>query len=123
MIGVRFLRAIVFKASSNVFPCCLHIGPPLQEVICNAQAEESRTLKASCETDLAEALPALESAVAALKSLSKGDIVEASAVTCSMMLLLSADVACSLKTITCMRTCLRVVVFRAHHGWSSVLRS
>lgn len=50
-----------------------------QEVICNAQAEESRALKASCETDLAEALPALESAVSALKSLSKGDIVEVSA--------------------------------------------
>lgn len=48
----------------------------LQEVICNAQAEESRALKASCEADLAEALPALESAVSALKSLSKGDIVE-----------------------------------------------
>lgn len=48
----------------------------LQEVICNAQAEESKALKASCEADLAEALPALESAVSALKSLSKGDIVE-----------------------------------------------
>lgn len=48
-------------------------------MICNAQAEESRALKASCETDLAEALPALESAVSALKSLSKGDIVEVSA--------------------------------------------
>lgn len=51
----------------------------LQEVICNAQAEESRALKASCEADLAEALPALESAVSALKSLSKGDIVEVNA--------------------------------------------
>lgn len=50
--------------------------PHFQEVICNAQAEESRALKASCEADLAEALPALESAVSALKSLSKGDIVE-----------------------------------------------
>ena len=54
--------------------CCSN----LQEVICNAQAEESRELKASCEADLAEALPALESAVSALKSLSKGDIVEVS---------------------------------------------
>ncbi|CAN0589569.1 unnamed protein product, partial [Ectocarpus sp. 12 AP-2014] len=50
-----------------------------QEVICNKQAEESKALKASCETDLAEALPALESAVSALKSLSKGDIVEVKA--------------------------------------------
>lgn len=80
------------------------MAPPLQEVICNAQAEESRTLKASCETDLAEALPALESAVAALKSLSKGDIVEVSAVICSLMLHLPID-ACSLKNVTCMRTC------------------
>lgn len=47
-----------------------------QEIICNIQAEESKSLKASCEADLAEALPALESAVSALKSLSKGDIVE-----------------------------------------------
>lgn len=47
-----------------------------QEIICNVQAEESKSLKASCEADLAEALPALESAVSALKSLSKGDIVE-----------------------------------------------
>ncbi|CAM9231099.1 unnamed protein product, partial [Hapterophycus canaliculatus] len=50
-----------------------------EAIICNAQAEESRTLKASCEADLAEALPALESAVSALKSLSKGDIVEVKA--------------------------------------------
>lgn len=50
--------------------------------MCNSQAEESRTLKSSCEADLAEALPALESAVSALKSLSKGDIVEASTVMC-----------------------------------------
>ncbi|CAM9362495.1 unnamed protein product [Pylaiella littoralis] len=50
-----------------------------EAIICNAQAEESRALKASCEADLAEALPALESAVSALKSLSKGDIVEVKA--------------------------------------------
>ncbi|CAM9113690.1 unnamed protein product [Choristocarpus tenellus] len=47
-----------------------------EAIICNAKAEESRTLKASCEADLAEALPALEAAISALKSLSKGDIVE-----------------------------------------------
>lgn len=113
----------MLKATSSMFPFCLPMAPPLQEVICNAQAEESRTLKASCETDLAEALPALESAVAALKSLSKGDIVEASVATCSLMLHLPVDVACSLETITCIRTCLRVVMLRAHHDRSSVLRS
>lgn len=56
----------------------LEIIPHLQEVICNKQAEDSKALKSSCEADLAEALPALESAVSALKSLSKGDIVEVS---------------------------------------------
>ncbi|CAM9175434.1 unnamed protein product [Chrysoparadoxa australica] len=50
-----------------------------EEVICNGQAEEAMALKASCEHDLGEALPALASAVAALKSLSKNDIVEVKA--------------------------------------------
>lgn len=71
-----------YAAVHNSERCHMHLSlhaiSRFQEVICNVQAEESRSLKASCETDLAEALPALESAVSALKSLSKGDIVEAS---------------------------------------------
>jgi dynein heavy chain len=47
-----------------------------EETACNAQAEEAGALKASCEHDLADAIPAMESAIKALKTLSKGDIVE-----------------------------------------------
>ncbi|CAM9558130.1 unnamed protein product, partial [Phaeothamnion confervicola] len=50
-----------------------------EEAVCNKQAEEARAMKADCEADLAEALPALEAALSALKSLSKGDIVEVKA--------------------------------------------
>merc|ERR1711871_881981 len=46
------------------------------EKVCAAQAEESNQMKAECEAELAEAIPALQAAVKALKTLSKGDIVE-----------------------------------------------
>lgn len=39
------------------------------EAVANAQAAESKALKDECESDLAEALPALEASVAALKTL------------------------------------------------------
>ena len=41
-----------------------------------AEADKTNEMKASCEADLAEALPALDAAVSALKSLTKGDITE-----------------------------------------------
>ena len=43
---------------------------------CEAQAKEANELKASCEADLAEAIPALEAAEKALKGLDKSDITE-----------------------------------------------
>jgi len=43
---------------------------------CNKIAEGANALKTSCEADLAEAIPALEAAEKALKSLRKEDIVE-----------------------------------------------
>lgn len=43
---------------------------------CNAQAKEANDLKVSCENDLAEAIPALEAAERAVRSLDKKDIVE-----------------------------------------------
>jgi dynein heavy chain len=43
---------------------------------CDAQANEAKALKESCEADLAEAIPALEAAERALKGLDKADIVE-----------------------------------------------
>jgi len=49
------------------------------EVVCKAQAEEANAIKQSCEQGLAKALPALDGAVKALKSLSKGDIGEVKA--------------------------------------------
>eukprot|EP00595_Chromulina_sp_UTEXLB2642_P000659 CAMPEP_0196768634 /NCGR_PEP_ID=MMETSP1095-20130614/43048_1 /TAXON_ID=96789 ORGANISM="Chromulina nebulosa, Strain UTEXLB2642" /NCGR_SAMPLE_ID=MMETSP1095 /ASSEMBLY_ACC=CAM_ASM_000446 /LENGTH=331 /DNA_ID=CAMNT_0042138623 /DNA_START=1303 /DNA_END=2295 /DNA_ORIENTATION=- len=45
-------------------------------LICDQQAKEAQILKDSCENDLAIAIPALEAAEAALKNLSKADIVE-----------------------------------------------
>lgn len=39
------------------------------EAVANAQAAESKLLKDECESDLAEAIPALEAAMAALKTL------------------------------------------------------
>jgi dynein heavy chain, axonemal len=43
---------------------------------CNAQADEAKQLKDSCELDLAEAIPALQAAENALKDIKKSDIVE-----------------------------------------------
>ena len=43
---------------------------------CNEQALEATALKNSCEADLAEAIPALEAAERALKSLKRDDITE-----------------------------------------------
>lgn len=39
------------------------------EAVANAKAAESQALKDECESDLAEALPALEAALAALNTL------------------------------------------------------
>jgi dynein heavy chain len=47
-----------------------------EEKVCNAQAADAMELKETCETQLAKAIPALESAVKALKTISKNDIVE-----------------------------------------------
>lgn len=48
----------------------------IEEKECTFRAEEAQRLKDSCEANLSEALPALHSALKALKSLSKKDIVE-----------------------------------------------
>ena len=45
----------------------------------NQQAEEANLLKQECEADLAEAIPALESAMSALKTLKPADITEVKA--------------------------------------------
>ncbi|GMH99793.1 hypothetical protein TrVE_jg2105 [Triparma verrucosa] len=47
-----------------------------EKKICDAQAAEAKQMSDECEADLAEALPALANAIKALKSLTKGDIVE-----------------------------------------------
>ena len=47
----------------------------IEEAACNEQAATASALASDCEADLAEAMPALETAIKALKSLSKGDIV------------------------------------------------
>ncbi|RYG70357.1 hypothetical protein EON64_00405, partial [archaeon] len=43
---------------------------------CDVQAKEANELKTQCESELAEAIPALEAAERALKNLDKSDIVE-----------------------------------------------
>mmetsp|Transcript_25185 Transcript_25185/g.84603 ORF Transcript_25185/g.84603 Transcript_25185/m.84603 type:complete len:2627 (-) Transcript_25185:45-7925(-) len=43
---------------------------------CELQANEAKAIAASCQADLDKAMPALEGAIQALKSLSKSDIVE-----------------------------------------------
>lgn len=50
-----------------------------EEKICNAQAAAANEIKSSCEAELALAIPALEAAVKALKTLTKGDITEVKA--------------------------------------------
>ena len=50
-----------------------------EEKICSVQAAESQKLKDECEAELAEAIPALEASVRALKTLKKSDIVEVKA--------------------------------------------
>lgn len=47
-----------------------------EKLVCDVQAAEAGELAASCQADLDLAMPALEGAIAALKSLSKNDIVE-----------------------------------------------
>jgi dynein heavy chain len=51
----------------------------VEEAKCGEQAASAGAMKADCEKDLAEAIPALEGAINALKTLSKGDIVEVKA--------------------------------------------
>ena len=46
------------------------------EQVCQGQAEEANDIKASCEADLAEAMPALDAAVKALNSLKAADFDE-----------------------------------------------
>ena len=46
-----------------------------EEAFCNERTAEASSLASDCESDLAKAMPALDAAVKALKTLSKGDIV------------------------------------------------
>jgi len=50
-----------------------------EKVVCDEQAAAAKKISDECEADLAEALPALAGAIKALKSLTKGDIVEVKA--------------------------------------------
>ena len=49
------------------------------ELVANTAAAAAKAIKDECETDLAEAIPALESAVAALNTLKPADITEVKA--------------------------------------------
>ncbi|CCI46649.1 unnamed protein product [Albugo candida] len=47
-----------------------------EEQLCNNQAATANSIKQSCEAELAQAIPALENALQALQTLTKGDITE-----------------------------------------------
>nr|CCA18047.1 PREDICTED: dynein heavy chain 7 putative [Albugo laibachii Nc14] len=47
-----------------------------EEQLCNEQAAKANSIKTSCESELALAIPALENALQALQTLTKGDITE-----------------------------------------------
>lgn len=53
----------------------------VEEAEANKKAAEAKKLKDECEADLAEAIPALDAATKALKSLTKKDITEVKAMT------------------------------------------
>ena len=61
---------------------------------CAVQAKDANELAASCEAGLAEALPALAAAEAALKNLSKADITEMKAMKKPSMAIKSVMAAC-----------------------------
>lgn len=50
----------------------------VEEKECTLQLEEAKVLRDSCEANLSAAMPAMTSALKALKSLSKSDITEVS---------------------------------------------
>jgi dynein heavy chain len=68
-----------FFSSPEGFALLIPLVVDKDEVVCKAQAAEANAIKLSCEQGLAKALPALDGAVKALKSLSKGDIGEVKA--------------------------------------------
>eukprot|EP01029_Cantina_marsupialis_P005813 TRINITY_DN1630_c1_g1_i2.p1 TRINITY_DN1630_c1_g1~~TRINITY_DN1630_c1_g1_i2.p1 ORF type:complete len:2520 (+),score=925.36 TRINITY_DN1630_c1_g1_i2:475-7560(+) len=47
-----------------------------EEKVCSGQANEARAMQEDCEAQLAEAIPAMNAAVKALKALKKDDVVE-----------------------------------------------
>ncbi len=47
-----------------------------EEAVAAEKTQETEEMKASCEADLAEAMPALKEAVAALNAIDKGHITE-----------------------------------------------
>jgi dynein heavy chain, axonemal len=61
------------------------------EEVCNIQAAEAGQMKASCEADLAEAIPVLEAAIKALASLDKSSIVEVGFPRCMIYNISLAD--------------------------------
>ena len=52
-----------------------------EEATCNEQAAAANLIKTSCEAELAEAIPALEAAVQALNTITKGDLTEVKAMS------------------------------------------
>mmetsp|Transcript_30720 Transcript_30720/g.59916 ORF Transcript_30720/g.59916 Transcript_30720/m.59916 type:complete len:4305 (+) Transcript_30720:116-13030(+) len=68
------LMVVIEKRSKEVAITAEKVG--VEEAACNVQAAEATAIKEECEAGLAEALPALESAVKALNTLKKADFDE-----------------------------------------------
>ena len=54
--------------------CCYFQVVSADEAVANKAAEAAQAIKADCESDLAEAIPALEAAITALNTLKPSDI-------------------------------------------------
>ena len=61
------MMAVIARESEEVETTGVKVRS--EEAVANTQAAESKALKDECEADLAEAIPALESALAALDTL------------------------------------------------------
>eukprot|EP00929_Paragymnodinium_shiwhaense_P038462 TRINITY_DN20312_c0_g2_i4.p1 TRINITY_DN20312_c0_g2~~TRINITY_DN20312_c0_g2_i4.p1 ORF type:complete len:4213 (-),score=1296.02 TRINITY_DN20312_c0_g2_i4:279-12917(-) len=68
------LMVVIEKKQEEAAQTAAIVGK--EEATCSQQAEEARVMKEDCQADLDQAIPALNAALDALKTLKKGDIVE-----------------------------------------------
>lgn len=74
------------------------------EAIANKAAAEAQAIKDECESDLAEAIPALEAAIEALDTLKPADITEVRAMRVSRVLRLVLPLGYKINNLCLIRT-------------------